>query len=90
MPKLEGEDYGTTVEFGITEWWNGNGDHFDGAPTPDQLIGEARQVTVYIVDGKGNELYFTDFSPIGWLDSEIQADVDDAYNHYVISGGTRV
>lgn len=83
MPLLEGDHNGAEVQFGITEWWDHSGTHYDHAPTPDELLEEATQITVHIVDSLGNDLYFTDFSPDGWTDSEIQADVDDAYGHYV-------
>lgn len=84
MPFLSDGDYSSPVEYGIREWWDETGTHHEGAPTPDDLLDHARQLTVEVRDGEGNDFYFTDFSPDGWLDEELEADVDDAYSHYAM------
>lgn len=70
------------VDFDIPEWWDHSGDHHEGQPSDDELLGEAGQVTVHVYDDDGNDFYFTSYSHDGWTEGEIAADVDDAYEHY--------
>jgi hypothetical protein len=70
------------VSFDITDWWDSDGKHYEGSPTPDEMLDDARQLTVHAWDNIGNDMHFTTFSHDGWLEDELEADVDDAYEGY--------
>lgn len=67
----------------ISEWWDHDGNYHEGAPTDEQLLDDAVQVTGHVWDDAGNEYYFTSFSDDGWEPDEWDADVDDSYSQYV-------
>lgn len=74
---------GFSTHWDIPEWWDEEGNHHEGEPTADELENFARQVTVHAWDDDGNDIHFTSFSPDGWLEDELEVDIEDAWEYYV-------
>lgn len=71
------------VHHQIDEWWDHAGAYHEGAPSEEQLLDEAVQITMHVWDDDGNDYHFTSFSDEGWTEYEIDVDVEDSYGHYV-------
>lgn len=70
----------------VSEWWDGLGHHHEGAPSDDELLDEAVQLTLHAWDTEGNDVYWTSFSDDGWEPDELAEDIEDGRSHYVQGG----
>lgn len=89
MAIFEGESDSGRWEFDLDEYWTGAGtkdDYHLGAPDSDEML-EARAMVGHITfyDENGSvldEKHITLYSDDGWLDSELEAEVEDAADYY--------
>lgn len=69
----------------ISEWWDHEGHWHEGAPSDEQLLDEAIQVTGHLWNDSGDNLFFTSFSDDGWTPEEWEQDIEDAGDYYAPS-----
>lgn len=71
---VQGEEW----DFSVTEWWDQEGNYYEGEPTESQLL-DAGQLTGHYVDEDDRDRYMTFISEDGWTYDELLSEFQEWY-----------